>query len=217
MLIRLPKGNLKESADLLGSLLLAKIQMAAFTRTDTPESKRVPFYLYIDEFQNFATDNFISTLAEARKYKLSLILAHQNLAQLTQNLRASILTNCRIQTFFRISRDDSNILAKEALTPIYANPPGWESYIQVLQELPDKACIVRKAGGGVIPIKTFWLDPPWKLCGEKDEQEFNDMIKSFDIGMSFLVKKEEVEKEYRKRQEELTKIDDPETFKEPRK
>ncbi len=216
LLVRLDKGRLKESADLLGSLLLAKIQMAAFTRTDIPQSKRVPFYLYIDEFQNFATDNFIEMLAEARKYELSLVLAHQNLAQLTQNLRASILTNCRIQTFFRISRDDSNILAKEALTPIYANPPGWEFYIQALQQLPDRACIIRKSGGGVVPIRTFDLDSPWKLNKTENEEEFAETIKNFNIGMSYLVEKEKVEKEYQKRQEELTKIDEPETFKEPK-
>ncbi|GAH15482.1 unnamed protein product, partial [marine sediment metagenome] len=72
LLIKLERGRLKGSADLLGSLLLSKIQMAAFSRTDLPQSKRVPFYLYIDEFQNFATQSFIETLSEARKYRLLL-------------------------------------------------------------------------------------------------------------------------------------------------
>ncbi|MDO8552877.1 MAG: type IV secretion system DNA-binding domain-containing protein, partial [bacterium] len=99
LLVKLDRGHLKGNADLLGALLLAKIQMAAFSRTDIPASKRVPFYLYIDEFQNFATESFTEILAEARKYKLSLILAHQNLAQLSAPLRASILSNCGLQAY----------------------------------------------------------------------------------------------------------------------
>jgi type IV secretory pathway TraG/TraD family ATPase VirD4 len=66
LLIKLNKGKLRESADLLGSLFMAKIQMAAFSRTDIPESARVPFYLYIDEFQNFASESFEVVLSEAR-------------------------------------------------------------------------------------------------------------------------------------------------------
>ena len=69
LLIKLNKGKLKGSADLLGSLLMAKLQMTAFSRSDVPERKRVPFYLYIDEFQNFATETFETVLSEARKYR----------------------------------------------------------------------------------------------------------------------------------------------------
>jgi len=63
LLIKLDRGRLKENGDLLGSLLLTKIRMAAFSRSDVPREKRIPFYLYIDEFQNFATEEFIDTLA----------------------------------------------------------------------------------------------------------------------------------------------------------
>src|SRR3989338_5526471 len=94
LLVKLAKGQFKSNADLLGSLLLAKIQATAFARTDTRELKRQKFYLYIDEFQNFATESFKDMLAESSKYKLPLILAHQELAQLPTPLRASILTNC---------------------------------------------------------------------------------------------------------------------------
>jgi type IV secretory pathway TraG/TraD family ATPase VirD4 len=74
LLIKLDRGRLKENGDLLGSLLMTKIRMAAFSRSDVPKEQRVPFYLYIDEFQNFATQTFIDTLSEARKYGLVLIM-----------------------------------------------------------------------------------------------------------------------------------------------
>jgi len=114
LLAKLDKGRLKGSADLLGSLLLAKIQMAAFSRSELPPNKRKPFYLYIDEFQNFATESFGVLLSEARKYGLSLILAHQTLAQIPRELRELILGNTGIQVYFRLNRHDAQILAKEA-------------------------------------------------------------------------------------------------------
>ena len=114
LLIKLDKGRLKGAADLLGSLLMAKIQMAAFSRADLPRNKRTPFYLYIDEFQNFASESFSVILSEARKYGLSLIMAHQTLSQIPDELRSLILGNSGIQVYFRINRQDANLLAKEA-------------------------------------------------------------------------------------------------------
>jgi type IV secretory pathway TraG/TraD family ATPase VirD4 len=106
LLIKLERGRLKENGDLLGSLLMTKIMMVAFSRSDIPKEKRVPFYLYIDEFQNFATEGFIETLSGARKYGLVLIMAHQYLSQLSKQLQDSILTNCGIQCYFRVCRRD---------------------------------------------------------------------------------------------------------------
>ncbi len=114
LLIKLDKGKLKDSADLLGSLLMAKIQMAAFSRSDILQRKRIPFYLYIDEFQNYATESFSIVLSEARKYGLSLIMAHQTLAQIPEELRSLILGNAGIQVFFRLNRHDATALSKEA-------------------------------------------------------------------------------------------------------
>jgi len=199
----------------LGSLLLAKIQAAAFSRTDLPESKRQRFYLYIDEFQNFATESFISILAEARKYELSLLFAHQNLAQLPASLRASILSNCGLQAYFRISRDDSNILAKESLASIYTQPPGWEWYIQQLQELPYRNCVIKnKVEGGVVVVRTLDLPSPHELT-QTEEKEFATEVAAVEIGKKYLRDRKKVEEEYTARYDELTKIDDPETFKEP--
>ena len=214
ILVKLDKGRLKGSADLLGSLLLAKIQAAAFSRTDTPELQRKKFYLYIDEFQNFATESFITMLGEARKYRLALLLAHQNLAQLPTTLRASILSNCGLQAYFRISRDDSNILAKESLASIYQDPIGWEQYIQALQELPRRACVIKnKIDGGVIAVQTIDLPSPHEFA-EMDEREFVKEVAACEIGKSYLQKREDIEREYQARRGILLAADDSESFRE---
>lgn len=216
LLVKLDSGRLKGSADLLGSLLLEKIRAAAFTRTDTPESKRQPFYLYIDEFQNFATDSFIKMLSESAKYKLAVILAHQNLAQLPSALRASILSNCGVQAYFRISRDDSNILAKESLAPIYNNPPGWEGYIQLLQELLPRQCYIKnKTLGGVVEIKETLDHPkPHEKAEVADEEEFMEEVAACGIGSKYLRDRNQLEAEYQVRRTALTSNGTPDTFKE---
>ncbi len=151
LLLKLDRGRLKENADLIGSLFMTKIKLAAFSRSEISKEQRTQFYLYIDEFQNFATKTFIELLSESRKYGLSLILAHQNLSQLPEDLQDSILTNCGIQACFRISRKDTEIMAKEffettgtevksySISPessdvdFYSYQEEWEKYFQELQ------------------------------------------------------------------------------------
>ena len=225
ILVNLDRGRLKGSSDLLGSLLLSKIQMAAFSRTDILEGQRVPFYLYIDEFQNFATQNFIETLSQARKYKLSLILAHQNLSQLPPELRGSLLANCAVQSCFRVSRDDAQIMAKELLTSLYTQPPGWEPNVQTLQDLPARQCFVKnKHEGGVIMIYTPEMPLPWKLAkeaeGELDgitEESFQKSVKQAKIGAGYLKSRKKIEKEYLERRETLKASPEPESFREKKK
>lgn len=113
LLVNLSKGFLKENSYLLGALLLAKIQMAALSRTNIPENRRRRWYLYVDEFQNFATESFAEILSEARKYGLSLVMAHQSLSQLNKKLRSSIFSNVLTHIFFGVSREDAKILASE--------------------------------------------------------------------------------------------------------
>ena len=90
VLINLSKGVLRTNSFLLGALFVAKIQMAAMSRVNIPHEQRKPFYFYVDEFQNYATLSFAEILSEARKYGLSLTLAHQSLEQLDDNLRSII-------------------------------------------------------------------------------------------------------------------------------
>jgi len=110
----LSKGKLGDvNSNLLGLIIVGKILMAAFSRVDTQEEKRPDFYLYIDEFQNFTTDSISVILAEARKYRLDLIIAHQFIAQLKQNIRDAVIGNIGSMATFRVGADDAEFLAKQ--------------------------------------------------------------------------------------------------------
>lgn len=116
LLITIPKGLIKDNVYLLGALLICKIQEAALSRVDIPESQRRKFHLYIDEFQNFGTEssNFEEILSESGKYGLSLTLAHQDLGQIDEKkLLKNILGNTDCQISFRVQREDAETLAKE--------------------------------------------------------------------------------------------------------
>ena len=92
LIVNLAKGRIGEdNCSLLGAMLVTKIQLAALSRADVPEEKRRAFYLYVDEFHNFLTLSFADILAEARKYGLNLVLAHQYLEQLDEKLRRPCL------------------------------------------------------------------------------------------------------------------------------
>ncbi|MCL4552834.1 MAG: type IV secretion system DNA-binding domain-containing protein [Candidatus Marsarchaeota archaeon] len=206
LLVKLDKGKLKDAADLLGSLLMAKIQMAAFSRSDRPQSKRTPFYLYIDEFQNFASESFAVVLSEARKYGLSLIMAHQTLAQIPDELRSIILGNTGIQVYFRLNRQDAQLLAKEAFEysgynvktmsmrsrHFWTLGEEWERHIGDLQNLPPRVCYVKhKIQGGVIPLQTYEIDHPWQVLGMK-EGEYAAHLKSLPFGKRYVVPRKEL-------------------------
>jgi len=226
LLIKLDKGKLKGHGDLLGSLLMAKIQMAAFSRSDLSPSRRVPFYLYIDEFQNYATESFLVTLSEARKYGLSLIIAHQSLSQISPEFRNLILGNCGIQVYFRVSRKDAEILAKEgfeysgyniksiSVTPshsyykFWSYTEEWEHYIEELQNLPPRSCYVKhKIKGGMIQIRTVEIEPTWKALG-MGEEEYQNYLKSLTFGRRYLLEREKLrEKELKKEIEKKEEIE----------
>ena len=117
-IVNLSKGKLGEdNSNLLGSLIVTKLQLAAMSRVDMPESARADFYLYVDEFQNFTSDSFATILSEARKYRLNLILAHQYISQLTESgnekIRNAIFGNVGTMLSFRVGSDDGAVLEKE--------------------------------------------------------------------------------------------------------
>ncbi len=113
-LANLSKGLTGEvNSSLLGLILVSKMQMAAMKRARIREEERKDFYLYIDEFQNFTTDSIVTILSEARKYKLNLILAHQYIPQLTQEIRNAVLGNVGTVGAFRIGADDAEFLEKQ--------------------------------------------------------------------------------------------------------
>lgn len=114
LLVNLSKGKTGElNSQLLGMIFVMKFQVAAMSRADTPENEREDFTLYVDEFQNFATDSFESILSEARKYRLSMVLANQFMTQLTDKIREAILGNIGTVIAGRIGITDAEILQKK--------------------------------------------------------------------------------------------------------
>lgn len=114
LIVNLSKGLIGEdNAAILGAFLVTKIQLAAMSRSDIPRIEdRRPFYLYVDEFQNFATDSFATILSEARKYGLNLTVANQYVSQMGEMVRDAVFGNVGTMITFRVSADDSPILAK---------------------------------------------------------------------------------------------------------
>ena len=115
LIVNLSKGLIGEdNAAILGSFLVTKIQLAAMSRSDIANiADRRPFYLYVDEFQNFATDSFAVILSEARKYGLNLTVANQYISQMTDSVRDAIFGNVGTMISFRVSADDAPILSKQ--------------------------------------------------------------------------------------------------------
>lgn len=108
LIVNLSRGLVGEdNASLLGALLVTKIQLAAMSRADIPAEQREPFYLYVDEFQNFATDSFATILSEARKYALNLTVANQYIAQMTPEVKDAVFGNVGSIIAFRMGADDA--------------------------------------------------------------------------------------------------------------
>jgi CxxC-x17-CxxC domain-containing protein len=122
LIMNLSKGRIgEENSRLLGALLITKIQLAAMSRVDVPEEKRQDFYLYVDEFQNFATASFVNILSEARKYRLSLVLAHQYITQMEEEVRDAVFGNVGTIVTFRVGAEDAEFLEKELMPEFTAN------------------------------------------------------------------------------------------------
>lgn len=176
LLVRLPKGVLKSNSFLMGALILSKIQEGAMSRVDVPLNRRVPFYLYIDEFQNFGTSslNFQECLSEAGKYALHLSLAHQNLTQIDGELLDAILGNSSLQLIFRISRKDVEKVGKEIFQvdtekvkwerienmevksrTYYSPQEEWENKFNSLVTLKPRKAFLNIKGKGTYPVKTI--------------------------------------------------------------
>ena len=164
LIASLSKGRLGEdNATLLGALLVTSIQQAAMTRADIPESQRRDFYLYVDEFQNFTTGSFASILSEARKYRLSLIVAHQYLSQLTDETADAVFGNVGSIVAFQVGNDDAQRLAEQLgkypgqMTP--ENLTGLPKYTAYARLLVD--------GMPSSPFSMQTLPPPQEIDPER--------------------------------------------------
>jgi len=126
ILVKLAKGLIGDiNANLLGMIIVNKIQVAAMRRASIPGDQRVPFFLYVDEFQNFVTDAFESILSEARKYKLGLIIAHQYIGQLikeqgNEKVKNAVFGNVGTMLSFKIGATDAEYMEKE-MSPVFAS------------------------------------------------------------------------------------------------
>ncbi len=119
LLVNLSKGSLgEEDAKFLGLIIVPKILAAAMSRTDVPMEQRRDFYLYVDEFQNFATQDFATILSEARKYKLNLIVANQFVAQIEEEVKNAVFGNVGTLVTFRVGVPDANFLQHE-FAPVF--------------------------------------------------------------------------------------------------
>ncbi len=137
LIMNLSKGRIGEdNSALLGAMMITKIQMAAMSRVDIPENERHDFYLYVDEFQNFATESFANILSEARKYRLNLTLANQYIAQIEEVVRDAIFGNVGTLITFRVGAADAEFLEKE-FEPVFTandivNLPKYHIYLKLM-------------------------------------------------------------------------------------
>jgi hypothetical protein len=137
LLVNLSKGRLGDiNANLIGLILVGKILMAALSRADSFGKEFPPFYLYIDEFQNITTDSIATILSEARKYKLSLNIAHQFIAQLEENIRDAVFGNVGSICAFRVGAEDAEYLEKQFVptfsTSDLMNIDNHNAYLRLL-------------------------------------------------------------------------------------
>ncbi|MEK7640190.1 MAG: type IV secretion system DNA-binding domain-containing protein [Patescibacteria group bacterium] len=137
MLLNLAKGRIGEdNSSLLGAMMITRLQLAAMSRVDTPEPQRNDFFLYVDEFQNFATESFAGILSEARKYRLDLIIAHQYIEQLSEEVAPAVFGNVGTIMAFRVGGEDAEFLEKE-FEPTFmqtdlVNLPKYEVYLKLM-------------------------------------------------------------------------------------
>lgn len=137
LLVNLSKGSIGEDiSNLLGSLLISRFDLAALSRSDRVESERPDFTLYLDEFHNFTTQSLMFMLSELRKYRLSLVLAHQYLSQLTLPIRDAILGNVGTIVVFRIGAIDAEVFAMEFAPDLkatdFTNLPNYHVYMKMM-------------------------------------------------------------------------------------
>ena len=151
LLVNLSKGKLGDiNANLLGLIVVGKILMATLSRVDAVGSQLTPFYFYIDEFQNVTTSSISTILSEARKYQLSLTIAHQFIAQLQEGIKDAVFGNVGSLAAFRVGPDDAEFLAKQ-FEPVFS--------AHDLMNVDNRKAFLRMLSGGR-PVKPFNIDVP---------------------------------------------------------
>ena len=160
LLIEMSKGKLgEENSALLGAMIITKIYQTAMMQAKLPEEQRSDCYLYIDEFQNFATETFENILSESRKYKLNLTLSHQYLGQVPEDIKSTVFGNVGSMISFRVGADDGTYLSNE-FHPIFA--------VDDFINLGVREILVKESVDGQVtpPFSAFTKDVP--LVPKKD-------------------------------------------------
>jgi len=162
LLVNLSKGRLGDiNANLIGLILVGKILIAALSRTDSFGKDFPPFYLYIDEFQNITTDSIATILSEARKYKLSLNIAHQFIAQLEENIKDAVFGNVGSICAFRVGAEDGEYLEKQ-FAPVFSASD--------LMNVDNRNAYLRLLVNGK-PAKSFNIEVPPPPIGNNEQIE----------------------------------------------
>lgn len=164
VVVNLSKGKIGEdNSSLLGAMMITKFQLDAMSRANIPEKDRVDFYLYVDEFQNFATDSFATILSEARKYKLNLTMANQYIAQMPEEVRDAVFGNVGSTISFQVGFDDAEYISGQF---------GEEVLPNDLVSLSKYTAYTRLLIDGM-PSKTFSIDTlsPPELDHEEGRRE----------------------------------------------
>lgn len=163
LVMNLSKGKIGEdNAALLGAMMITKIQLTAMARARIPEEDRKDFYLYVDEFQNFATESFATILSEARKYRLNLIIAHQYIAQMAEEVRDAVFGNLGTIITFRVGAFDAEFMEPEFL-PIFTQTD--------MVNLPNRNAYIRLMIDGITskPFSMGTLPPSWTKFDNKEK------------------------------------------------
>ena len=171
IIMNLSKWKIWEDASsLLGAMIITKFQLDAMSRADIPEEKREDFYLYVDEFQNFATDSFATILSEARKYKLNLVMANQYIDQMTETVRWAVFWNVWSLVSFQVWYHDANILKD-----VFGNDISDEDLMNL-----SKYTIYLKQLIDGMPSKIFSAGtfPPNHRTSEEIEERYANILKS---------------------------------------
>jgi ribosomal protein S25 len=189
LLINLSKGRLGDiNANLIGLIVVGKILMAALSRVDSLGKNLPPFYLYIDEFQNVTTNSISTILSEARKYKLSLSVAHQFIAQLEEGIRDSVFGNVGSIATFRVGAEDAEYLEKQ-FSPVFT--------AKDIMSIDNRNAYIKMLAHGR-PVKPFNIETMTPPQGNKSVVDAIKQLSHLKYGRDRKLVEEEIMKKYRK-------------------
>ena len=193
LLVNLSKGRLGDiNANLLGLIIVGKILISALSRVDSFGTELPPFYLYIDEFQNVTTDSISTILSEARKYKLSLNIAHQFIAQLEEGIKDSVFGNVGSIVSFRVGSEDAEFLEKQ-FTPVFTT--------RDIMNIENRNAYIKMLSGGR-PVKPFSLEMLAPPVGNTEQVESLKELSALKYGTDKAIVEAAIMQKYKKTEPE---------------